>query len=860
MKIAFPFILCVSFFLVSAKTLHAGNLVHNGGCDGPFHDGIASGWVKNCYGINDVTFSRSEPHAGAASQKVTCARFESGAVQFYLPVKLEAGKYYRVTAWMRADGGVGSVLLGLRQGPAPYRMHLSDEFEPGRQWRRFSFEGRCGGSEAVAGLFVKFEPAGPGSLWIDDVEVIETEPPKLDLPVPARNVVPNGSFEVATTPDWRSRKGRMEIVQGDAFHGDRALRLRLDAGSDRLFSRPVVFGPDERPFRLSFGAKANGEATVSVRVWSAMSEEKPLLALNAKPRDAWKVFEKTAVLEPSPNGAYYFEIGVNAKEEATVSLDAVCLSPETAGFSTRRDVEASLSCARPNHAFRIGEPVEMICRAFAGRDGVESRALVCRISDYHRRTVQEIPVEVDFAAGPGVGQALRVDLEQTGVFLAELMDGEETLSAVSFSILPPPADVSAEESSLGGHFRLDDFHLRAARTLGIRWTRIHDCEHITHWKTVQPEKGRFVWFDEKVTVARRHGVKVLGEFMRTPGWASSRKDAEGGKPFVSPPEDWDAFAAYVRAAVDHYRDDITHWEIWNEPYHDGFWTGTVDEFVRLAKIAARETRAANAKATIVSPCAYPGIIDWEEEFIAGGGLKDVDVLAYHGYSVFNTSGYERVRKWAASGRTTPRPIWNTETGVPSTTFYRHIPDKYADSYTAWLRPREYDVAAEHAAKYYIMAMAGDAKRFFYYWCVYEDTLLPRLSAFSIFEYDGSFRPCAVSYAVAGSILDGTKGERWIKMPGPVVANLFSDETRQIAVIWREGGREPREIFLDYPGDDLRVLGIMGNRVVPKRDGGGIRLSVSGEPVYLIVPKASGERLKGAIEGCGVASNRFGGLY
>lgn len=34
----------------------------NGGMEAPFKDGLAAGWVKNCYGSNDVSFAE-EPRA-----------------------------------------------------------------------------------------------------------------------------------------------------------------------------------------------------------------------------------------------------------------------------------------------------------------------------------------------------------------------------------------------------------------------------------------------------------------------------------------------------------------------------------------------------------------------------------------------------------------------------------------------------------------------------------------------------------------------------------------------------------------------------------------------------------------------------
>ena len=117
---------------------------------------------------------------------------------------------------------------------------------------------------------------------------------------------------------------------------------------------------------------------------------------------------------------------------------------------------------------------------------------------------------------------------------------------------------------------------------------------------------------------------------------------------------------------------------------------------------------ADPDATTLAPCAYPGTVEWVDAVFAAGGLADADVFSYHGYDLFDPESYRRVGQWAARERTTPMPIWNTETGVTSRTFYRRLPERFSDSYTNWLRPMAYDLAAEQSAKLFVMALAGGA--------------------------------------------------------------------------------------------------------------------------------------------------------
>jgi hypothetical protein len=238
---------------------------------------------------------------------------------------------------------------------------------------------------------------------------------------------------------------------------------------------------------------------------------------------------------------------------------------------------------------------------------------------------------------------------------------------------------------------------------------------------------------------------------------------------------------------------------------------------------------------VLAPCIHPNSQQWAERAMAAGATRGADVFSYHGYGIFHPAGYEQVRRWASHGRSRALPIWNTETGVTSRTFYRHVPDRHVDDYTAWLRPLPYDVAAEQSVKLFVLALAGGAERYFQYWCVYEESLLPRLSAMSVFEYDNALRPMAVAYAVAGSLLDGTRGRGWLELPGPVLASLLEDRRRLVAVLWRRGGRRPRRIEVPLAASAVEARDLMGNALELKPRGPGFELAVGGEPVYLVVP-------------------------
>ena len=117
---------------------------------------------------------------------------------------------------------------------------------------------------------------------------------------------------------------------------------------------------------------------------------------------------------------------------------------------------------------------------------------------------------------------------------------------------------------------------------------------------------------------------------------------------------------------------------------------------------------------------------------------------------------------------------------------------------------------------------------------------------TVFEYDGSLRPMAVSYAVAASLFDGTRGEGFIELPGPALANLLRDDRRMIAVLWRQGGRRQRRFMVPLDASTLDARDMWGNPVTFKPTAAGFEMSLTGRPLYLIAPVANAKLLIDAL--------------
>jgi hypothetical protein len=148
-----------------------------------------------------------------------------------------------------------------------------------------------------------------------------------------------------------------------------------------------------------------------------------------------------------------------------------------------------------------------------------------------------------------------------------------------------------------------------ADELGVRWSRL-----MFPWQRVQ-RVGPQEWWpaisDDIINDEVRRGRKLVGVLVNTPDWASSGT----GRTLTSPPKGLDLpvddpnnyWAQYVRRSAAAYRGRVDTWVVWNEPdvsdtEHPGYtWSGSVEEFYRLQKVAYLAARRGNPQAKVLLP-------------------------------------------------------------------------------------------------------------------------------------------------------------------------------------------------------------------------------------------------------------------
>jgi hypothetical protein len=167
-------------------------------------------------------------------------------------------------------------------------------------------------------------------------------------------------------------------------------------------------------------------------------------------------------------------------------------------------------------------------------------------------------------------------------------------------------------------------------------TRSWDAYPNLQWALINTAPGMYNFADLDNFLAlnaSRDVVYTLGG--DTPGWA--------GPYSCSPPtnlRDWDA---WVTAVATHAGTKIKYWELWNEPDNKiGYCSdagpgneGDIALMITMAQHANTIIKAINPAAIILSPACDGGDYGfgppWLTTFLAGGGARAVDIIAFHGY-------------------------------------------------------------------------------------------------------------------------------------------------------------------------------------------------------------------------------------
>ncbi|MFC9660440.1 beta-xylosidase [Nocardia sp. NPDC127606] len=223
---------------------------------------------------------------------------------------------------------------------------------------------------------------------------------------------------------------------------------------------------------------------------------------------------------------------------------------------------------------------------------------------------------------------------------------------------------------------------------GATWIRM-DLD----WSLIEHDRGRKDWSmtDRVVRSARAHGLHVLAILTYSPPWARQDPGPGGNKVAPYPA----LFGQFVADAVERYRDQIKHWEVWNEPNVTSFFAplphvGLYAQLLHQAATAVR-TRQPGGQVLVggLAPAADNGRDIAPSTFIERlydlGSALDFDAVAVHPYSYPELpsspsrdnafQNLTRLRAIMDARGDTSKRLWPTEFGAPTGTGARAVDEQ-----------------------------------------------------------------------------------------------------------------------------------------------------------------------------------------
>jgi xylan 1,4-beta-xylosidase len=303
--------------------------------------------------------------------------------------------------------------------------------------------------------------------------------------------------------------------------------------------------------------------------------------------------------------------------------------------------------------------------------------------------------------------------------------------------------------------------------------------------------------------------------------ASGSKTVFWWKGNVTPPKSYDKWADLIRHLVTHFQeryghDEVKTWyfEVWNEPdLHDGFWTGTRDDYFKLYDVTARAIKSVSPDYRVGGPATAMG--QWDKSFIGYCHSNSVplDFVSSHNYGV--KSGY--LDETGQRG-TVIDPDPNSVVGrmVNERKMIDHSPmpglplhfTEWSSSYT----PTDFIHDTYQQAAFILSKVKGayrsvDSMSYWVFTDIFEENgprMTPFHGGFGLINYEDLKKPAFYAFKFLNQLgpleLDDTDPASWVcKSPDHSVQALFWDYT---PIVPPEGMNDQQFYKNEIPARDI----------------------------------------------------------
>ncbi len=650
------------------------NLVLNGG----FESGATNwNWATSGGAVASYSIDSTVSHSGYSSLKLTNSSAAGANVYgtFYQNISgLTVGNTYYISAWVKGSGVGSSAQIETNPNWATRLTLPSGTYD----WTQVQLS-FVAAATTVPILFAMDDPTT--ALWIDDVSVTATN-----------SLIGNGGFEGGTSGwNWLTSGGAnasYAIDSSTSHSGGASLKLTdsTAAGANiyGTFYQNITGLTVGNTYYISAWVKGTGVGSVaqiqanpdwSTRLtlpsgtydWTqvrlsfvAQATTAPVLFAVQDPTSALWIDDVTVVDSPNviTNGSFN-QGGVSGWNwitsggaAASYSLDPTVSHWQGASVKL---MNASGYAGNVYGAFTqsiggltIGNTYTI--NAYVKGSGVGTVAQIETNTDWGTRltlpsgTYDWTLVSLDFVAN-----ATSVPV------LFAVQDVTTSLWIDDVSIRNKSAVVNANTSNAFGTCSTGSL----VEQIGVGWNRID-----ASWQNVSTTQGTYNWtsLDSTIAEAIARGASPDVVLSYTPAWASSSGSS------YSPPTNLSDYGAFVKAAVQRYKNVVHVWEIWNEE-QTGFFNGTVGQYVDLLKTGYTAAKLTDPSCTVLlGGLAGPDSSYLSSVYELGGG-QYFDAVSAHPYQFgavsepgWFTQGITGIRNVMNANGDTFKGIWLTELG------------------------------------------------------------------------------------------------------------------------------------------------------------------------------------------------------
>ncbi len=830
---------------------------------------VGEGWIYEARGSVRIRYEDDQ------------AALEGGHLELRLEREMPPGRYlviYRALSWNPADTavalefGFGDTTVEALTPKQRRTMLYAVEATVEEPWQTFRAAVRSGN------VNVRFEyfylsseisdyttSAHRGYAVVQDDFIFRELENALEDPLESPepdNHFYDGGFELGIpTPFWSSQYQLIHVLgpdstdDGEPAEGERSLRLyqpwqRFPVGQPRslynILSGVLKLKPNTTyHFRGMF--RADQPANIMVNVVNAYENDlhprmyrtpSEIGTASISADESWQTLNMTFETPDDIRG-YFVTVAASAPAPGvSVWMDALTLTRDPIEtFVPYAAVEVGVAWEPHGRVFHAGEAVAFTLSARNHAAGTADVAVRYRVKDYRENTVVDKTTAGWELAGKTLERrGLNLATGRTGAFRL-LVDGVARIDGQTvaipqqeyvYSVLPKPPDTMRR--GFGAFINTSHVPIEIMSRAGIRQTVTLSCQNetLSHWRWIEPERGVYHWRDATVArVVRDAGTRIVFNLeihgRSIPAWAKNPED-DGDVLMVGEEKfSRSAYENFVETLVGHYKGDIKHWLLVDEPYH----YYSIDQYHELLRSTFQAVKRADPDARVLAHSGYyenwVGALDRVSDYFDGiSGYartpaqgswmrhyrdehdKFILAVEYGGH----TTMYQ--------GMETPlNPRYGRGTGV-----YRSNAEA---TVLGALRAMCWSGALGFN-RYDARFPGGDFTQFDIHRCM--------------FEYDGALKPAAVAYAVMSQLLDGMRGESDLTdrtadgglHPQLEVLHLESSNRFALGVATPDG--QLYRPLLSLP-DGVDAYDIMGNKHERAH-----AIILSGSPVYLV-----GERVK-----------------